>query len=48
MKFCKKCGQALPDDWEGEYCEECEDEDMDDLATAILHTESMYPNLEDL
>ena len=46
-RYCKKCGEELDIWMEGPYCPDCEEENMDDLATAIIHTDELWPNEEE-
>lgn len=43
MRYCKLCGNEIPEDWFDDICEEC----SLNLAGSIIHTEGIYPDVED-
>lgn len=42
-RYCSNCGNELPEDWNDDLCPYC----MDDFASAAIHVDGIYPNVED-
>lgn len=46
---CSRCGEELDDEWPYDMCEDCieedEEEEMDNLASAIINEPNIPPNL---
>ena len=42
-EYCDECGEELPDSWELDLCSDC----MNDFAASVIHTDDMFPDLED-
>ena len=42
-RYCEECGCEIEDWIEGNLCEDC----MNDLASAIINTDDIWPNEED-
>jgi len=46
-RYCENCGEEL-EDWEEEpLCDDCEEEEANNLASAIIYTDDFPPNIDD-